>query len=45
VLTVAQSAADPGVAVAVDLIGEARIVGHDRVQSTPHRAGVPGRTQ
>jgi beta-xylosidase len=45
VLTVAQSAADSGVAVAVDLIGEVRIVGHDRVQSTVHRAGVPGRTQ
>ena len=37
VLTVAQSAADPGVAVDVDLIGEVRIVGSDRVLSTPHR--------
>jgi beta-xylosidase len=37
VLTVAQSAADPGVAVDVDLIGEVRFVGHDRVRSTPHR--------
>ena len=40
VLTVAQSAADPGVAVDVDLIGEVRIVGHDRVQSTPHRVSL-----
>ena len=38
VLTVAQSAADPGVAVEVDLVGEVRFVGHDRVLSTPHRA-------
>jgi beta-xylosidase len=37
VVTVAQSAADPGVAVDVDLIGEVRFVGHDRVQSVPHR--------
>jgi beta-glucosidase len=37
VLTVAQSATDPGVDVDVDLVGEVRIVGHDRTQSTPHR--------
>jgi len=37
VLTIAQSAADPGAGVTVDLIGEVRFVGHDRVQSAPHR--------
>jgi hypothetical protein len=39
-LSVAQSAADPGVAVEVDLIGQVRFVGHDRVQSTPHRTAL-----
>jgi beta-glucosidase len=37
VLTVAQSAADPGVAIDVDLTGEVRIVDHTRVQSSTNR--------
>ena len=42
VLTVAQSVADPGVAVAVDLTGEVRFVGHDRVRSTLHLPAAAG---